>query len=249
MITTEIFNVLLLIAVALIFARVLGYIFFRIKQPPVIGEIIAGIILGGIILAYFSGQNFYFFNYKLTYPILNFNSLQINPFHLFAELGILFLLFISGLEINISKLRKTEKASSLVAIGGVLLPLLLGFIAGIAFNFSFKESVIIGLILTATSVGVTVRVFMDLNVLDTDVGATVLGGAVIDDVIGIVLLALVLGIEKSFFDVAWVGIKIVLFFLIFLLLGLKIIDKILGLGEKIHLPKAFLSISLAILLI
>lgn len=246
MITTELFNVLLLVAVALIFARAFGYLFYKLKQPAVIGEIITGIFLGGIVLFFFSGQQFTISNYVISPPELSF---QWTEFELLAQIGILFLLFISGLEISLSKLKKTEKASSFVAIGGVLLPLIFGFLTGVFLGFSFQESIIIGLIITATSVGVTARTLMDLHVLDTDAGATILGGAVIDDVIGIILLAFVLGIEKSLFDVAWVGVKIAIFFLIFLLLGLKIIDKILNIGEKILLPKAFLSISLAILLV
>jgi len=245
LITTEIFDVLLLVALALIFARVLGYLFDRLKQPAVIGEIIAGVFLGGIAIAFFSGQNFYFYSYKLPLPQLYFGSVE---FALLAEIGILFLLFISGLETSVSKLKKVKKSASLVATGGVILPLILGVIAGVFFGFSTGESIIIGLILVATSVGVTVRTLMDLHALDTDVGTTILGSAVIDDVLGIILLAFALGIE-SIFDAVWVGLRIAIFFLIFLILGLKVIDKILNLGEKIHLPKSFLSISLSILLI
>lgn len=243
-----IFNVLLLCALALISARILGYLFYKLKQPAVIGEMIAGIILGGIIVGVFSGQEFYLFEYKLPLPLLNFASEDFNPFTLFAEIGILFMLFISGLETSLPKLKKMGKNSSFVAIGGVILPLLLGTLAGIFLGLNLQESIVIGLILTATSVGVTVRTLMDLQVLDSDVGTTILGGAVIDDVIGIILLAFALGIG-SLMDAVWIGIRIMVFFLIFLLLGLKVIDKILDLGEKIHLPKAFLSISLAILLI
>jgi len=141
------------------------------------------------------------------------------------------------------------KISSVVAIGGVFAPLLLGILGGTLIGLSIEHSVVIGLILTATSVGVTVRTLMDLNVLDTDVGTTILGSAVIDDVLAIILLAFALGVHGSLINVAIVGVKIAIFFLIFLLLGLKIIDKILDIGEKIQLPKAFLSISLAILLI
>lgn len=125
------------------------------------------------------------------------------------------------------------------------MPLFLGLLAGLYFSFSLQESIVIGLILIATSVGVTVRTLMDFHILDTDAGTTILGSAVIDDIFGIILLAFVLGIESPL----WVGIKVVIFFLIFLYFGLKIIDKILDIGEKIHLPKAFLSISLAIFLI
>ena len=236
------FDVIFSVALALIFARGLGYLFDRYKQPAVIGEIIAGLILGAIGLMVFYGQQLTFFNLTVQLPELAYDTPE---FELLAELGILFLLFISGLETRISKLKKVSRSSSFVAVGGVILPLFLGILTGLYFNFSLQESIAIGLILIATSVGVTVRTLMDLHVLNTDVGTTILGGAVIDDVLGIILLAFVLGIECPL----WIGIKIVIFFLIFLYLGLKIIDKILDIGEKIHLPKALLSISLSVFLI
>lgn len=236
---------MLLLAVALIFARGLGFLINKLKQPAVIGEIIAGIILGLIIILFFSGQKFYFSNYVITPPELSFHSPE---FNLLAEIGILFLLFISGLETSISRLKKTGKTSTIIAIGGVLIPLLLGFFSGLLIGLPIAESIVIGLVLTATSVGVTVRTLMDLNVLDSKVGATVLGAAVIDDIIGIILLALVLGIE-SINEALIIVVKIAIFFLVFLYFALKLIDKVLDLGEKIHLPKAFLSISIAILLI
>lgn len=234
-----------MLAVALIFARGLGFLINKLKQPAVIGEIIAGIILGLIIILFFSGQKFYFSNYVITPPELSFHSPE---FNLLAEIGILFLLFISGLETSISRLKKTGKTSTIIAIGGVLIPLLLGFFSGLLIGLPIAESIVIGLVLTATSVGVTVRTLMDLNVLDSKVGATVLGAAVIDDIIGIILLALVLGIE-SINEALIIVVKIAIFFLVFLYFALKLIDKVLDLGEKIHLPKAFLSISIAILLI
>jgi Kef-type K+ transport system membrane component KefB len=230
------------IALALIFARTFGYLFDRFKLPAVIGEIIAGIILGGLGLAFFSGQNYTFFDYAFSLPNLNYNS---DTFRLFGEIGVLFLLFISGLQTSLSKLKKMGKPSSFVALGGVVVPLILGISVALFFGFTYQDSIIIGLILVATSVGVTVRTLMDLHVLDTDVGATILGSAVIDDVLGIILLAFVLGIDSPIY----VGIKIIVFFLIFLYFGLKIIDRILDIGEKIRLPKSVLSIALAIFLI
>ncbi len=251
MVTTEfgiIFNVLLLVAIALLLARIFGYLFFKINQPAVIGEILAGIFLGGIILLFFSGQNFYLFDYRLPLPLLNFSSQNPDPFYFLAQIGILFILFISGLETRLSEIKRMEKTSSFVAVGGVIVPLFLGFFLGMIFGYGYQVSIVIGLILTATSVGVTVRTLMDINELDSDVGVTTLGAAVIDDVIGIILLALVIGAE-SLLGVAWIGLRIAIFFFIFLYIGLKIIDKILDLGDKINLPRALLSISLAILLI
>jgi len=236
------FDVIFSIALALIFARSLGYLFDRFKQPAVIGEIIAGLLLGSFGILFLYGQQFNFFNLTIKLPELTYATPE---FELLAELGILFLLFISGLETRLSRLRKVGRSSSFVAIGGAIMPLFLGLLAGLYFSFSLQESIVIGLILIATSVGVTVRTLMDFHILDTDAGTTILGSAVIDDIFGIILLAFVLGIESPL----WVGIKVVIFFLIFLYFGLKIIDKILDIGEKIHLPKAFLSISLAIFLI
>ena len=239
------FYLLFLVAIALISARIIGYLFSIVKQPAVIGEIIAGIILGAIALFVFSGQRFYYGDLSISPPELTFHSPE---FNMLAELGILFLLFISGIHTSISKIKKTGKASTFVAVGGVIVPLALGFLIGIILGLSVEYSIVVGLILTATSVGVTVRTLMDLNQLDTKVGSTILGAAVIDDIIGIILLAFALGID-SLMDAVWIGLRIAIFFLLFLYVGLKIIDRILEIGEKIHIPKAFLSISISILLL
>jgi len=239
---TTLFNIIFSVALALFFARSFGYIFDKLKQPAVIGEIIAGLVLGSVGLYIFFGQQYTLFNITVSFPKLAFNTPE---FELLAEFGILFLLFISGLETSIPKIRKMGKSSSFVAIGGIIVPLILGILIGLFFNFTIQESIVIGLILIATSVGVTVRSLMDLHVLDTNVGNTILGAAVIDDVLGIILLAFIFGIDSPL----WASFKIILFFIIFLYIGIKLIDKILDIGEKIHLPKAFLSISLSIFLI
>jgi len=247
LISTEIFDVVLLIALALIFARILGFLFSKIKQPAVIGEILAGVILGGLGLFFFHGQEVTLFNFPISIPELDYHSSQ---FDFLAEIGILFLLFISGLETNLSKLKKMEKASTFVAISGVIVPFILGLLVGILLNYSLEVSVVLGLILTATSIGVTVRSLMDIQVLGSDSGMIILGSAVIDDVIAIILFALYFAVSLgTLSDAIWVGFKIIIFFLIFLIIAQKFMDKILGLCEKIHLPKSFLSISLAILLI
>ena len=165
-----IFDIIFSVALALFFARIFGYIFDKYKQPAVIGEIIAGIILGTAGLYIFFGQQYTIFNISILFPKIVFNTPE---FELLAEFAIMFLLFISGLETNITKISKMGKSSTLVAIGGISIPLLFGLFTGLIFNYSLQESIIIGLILIATSVGVTVRSLIDLHILDTKVGTTI----------------------------------------------------------------------------
>jgi len=226
----------------LIFARIFGYIFSKLKQPAVIGEIVAGIILGIISLIIFNGSTYNIFGHVVNIPTLDYLSLE---FDFLAEIGILFLMFISGLSTNLGQLKSMGKTSSFVATGGVIVPLILGIIFTLSFGYSNQDSIIMGLVLVATSVGVTVRTLMDMDMLDSNAGTTILGGAVIDDVLGIMLLAFVVGTDP----ILYIGVKIILFFVLFLYFGLKVIDKALGLGERISLPKAFLSIALSIFLL
>jgi len=238
----NIYDLIFIIALALIFARLFGQLFFKLHLPVVIGEITAGIVLGALSLYVFTGQEIFIFSRVVHLPYINFLS---DEFDAVAEIGILFLMFISGLSMNIQKFKSIEKSSTFVAIGGVVIPFLFGYLAGVFFGFSINDSIIIGLILTATSVGITVRTLMDLHILDSHPGAIIIGSAIMDDVIGVILLAFIIGTDPTIY----VALKVFLFFFIFLYIGLRFIDRILGLGEKIALPKAFLSIALAIFLL
>ncbi len=174
-------------------------------------------------------------------PHLNYTGAD---FQVLADIGILFLLFISGLSTNLKSLKKLGKPSLAVALGGVIVPFGFGYISAILFDFTAAESIILGLILVATSVGVTVRALMDMDKLNSKAGNIILGAAVIDDILGVLLLAFALGLSSPLA----IGLKIVLFFIVFLYIGLRVIERLLDFGEKIHLPKAFLSYSIAIFL-
>ncbi|MEM0493235.1 MAG: cation:proton antiporter [Candidatus Thermoplasmatota archaeon] len=236
---------MLSVAFALVFARVFGYLLDYIKQPPVIGEILAGFILGGFGLGYLAGRELSLFSFTFSLPNISYTS---ESFTFFAQLGILFLMFLSGLEISLSDFKKVQKPSILSAVGGVLVPLLFGLLACYMFGYSLNTGLYLGLIMVCTSVGVPVRVLMDLHMLNTEVGLTILGAAVIDDIIGIILFTLTLGLT-TLLDVAFLGLKILIFLTVSIVIGLKIIDTVFDLGEKIHLPKALLSIALSIFLL
>ena len=223
------FQILLLdIALALILSKVLGYLFERVEQPAVIGEIIAGVILGGSVLGIF-----------IPTTIVNF---ELPAFVDFAQLGVIFLLFLSGMEIELDKIKETGKVALTSTIGGVIGPLILGYLAGIALGYTTKEGLVIGASLTATSVGVTARTLMDMRLLNTDVGACTLSASVLDDVIGLMLLAVVIGTGS----LLMLSAKIVALFLITLFIGLRIISKMMDIGDRTRSTETLAAFSIAI---
>lgn len=154
----------------LLSARLMAEIAVRLKMPSVIGELMAGIILGPSLLG-----------------LLEPNEVL----KLLAEIGIILLLFQVGLETDVRRLANSGQKSFIVAIGGLIVPFSLGFaLAYWVFNLSLLVSLFIGGTLTATSIGITVRVLSDLKRQQSKEGQIVLGAAVLDDILGVVLLAL-----------------------------------------------------------
>ena len=162
---------LLLLAVILVAAKVLGELAERIGQPAVVGELIAGVILGPSIIGFVDP----------TSPSL----------HLIAEIGVVLLLFGIGLETDLQRLLSVGGAAVTVAVVGVALPFALGYGVAHVLGLDLLPAIVAGAALTATSVGITARVFSDLGQLKSVEGQIVLGAAVIDDVIGLVILAIV----------------------------------------------------------
>ena len=165
--THTFFLQLLIILVA---ARLFAEIAVRLGAPAVIGELTAGIILGPSLLGWIQPNE-----------IIRY----------LAEIGILLLLFEVGLDTDMRKLMSTSKSSAIVALGGFIIPFVLGYLlASLAFGLSTLVSLFIGGALTATSIGITLRVLSDLGQRNSREGQIVLGAAVLDDVLGVVLLAL-----------------------------------------------------------
>ncbi|NLK22028.1 MAG: cation:proton antiporter [Epulopiscium sp.] len=161
---------LLDIAIILVFTKVFGLITRRFSMPQVLGALIAGIILGP------AGINF----------------LRETEFiSLVAELGVIVLMFSAGLETDIKELRKSGKASLVIAIIGVVVPLIGGALVSVLFNQNWLENIFIGVILTATSVSITVETLQEMGKLRTESGTAILGAAVIDDILGIIILTII----------------------------------------------------------
>jgi Kef-type K+ transport system membrane component KefB len=162
-----------LIALIAIFvaAKVFGEIAERLGQPAVLGELIGGVAIG------VSGLH-----------LVDPHDVTI---HLLSELGVILLLFVIGLETDLKKLMQVGGSATAVAVVGVALPLLGGFAFGELLGLSAMVSLFLGASLTATSVGITARVLSDLGHLQDDASQIILGAAVVDDIIGLVLLTIV----------------------------------------------------------
>ncbi len=190
------------VSLILIFANLGGLLAKKLKQPGVLGQILAGLLIGPAILNIVEPGEF----------IANM-----------AEIGVILLMFIAGMETDLEELRKSAGSSLAVAMGGIILPFILGFIA-IKLLFPIggnKEAVYTGVILTATSISITVQALREFGKIREKVGVTTLGAAIMDDVLGIVLLTIVVGItspeqgENPMIVIA----KIVLFFVLAIILG------------------------------
>jgi Kef-type K+ transport system membrane component KefB len=166
-----------LLALALASAKLFGYVATRIGQPAVLGEMIAGLVLGKSLLRVVTPTN--------------------EVFHVLSELGIVILLFEIGLETDVRKLLRVGVAAIAVAIAGITLSFALGFAVCQFQGQSTMVAVIVGASLTATSVGITARVLGDLGRLQESESQIVLGAAVLDDVIGLVILSVVAGLTRG----------------------------------------------------
>jgi Kef-type K+ transport system membrane component KefB len=196
------YNFLWQLAVILIFTKLLGMMTRRIELPQVVGALLAGILLGPACFKVISDTSF---------------------LDDVAELGVIVLMFTAGLETDIQALKKSGKACFVIALIGVIVPLLLGWWVSSFFNpGQTLQNIFIGVILTATSVSITVETLKELGKLSTESGNAILGAAIIDDVLGIICLTVITslgGNGAGNTDIVMVLIKIVLFFVISIALG------------------------------
>ena len=213
----ESYSFLLFLAIIMISTKILGLFTRKIHMPAVVGALVAGVILGPscLNLITLTGDTGVFLEQM-------------------AEIGVILLMFNAGLETDLSELKKNGVASFVTALIGVVVPLLGGFL-GYAFFFhtdfsdydEVLKAVFVGVVLTATSVSITVETLREMGKLKGKVGTTILGAAVIDDIIGIIVLTIVTSLKDTSVSPITVVLKIVLYFvfiavLIFVLAKLKV---------------------------
>ncbi|HSA98539.1 MAG TPA: cation:proton antiporter [Candidatus Nitrosotenuis sp.] len=169
-------QVFISVVILLAGARLLGELFRRIKQPALVGELLAGIILG---------------------PTL-FGIVQPNEnLELLSTVAIFFVMLLIGLEMDLREIRKAGKSAFIISIISLTIPFLVGYEISSLFGLSTIQSLFIGLLLSVTSVPVSAIILMELGVLKTKIGTTVLSAAVIDDIISLVILAVILQLHAA----------------------------------------------------
>jgi Kef-type K+ transport system membrane component KefB len=209
------------LVIIILAAKTGGYISLKLRQPAVLGEILTGLILGPSVLDF------------LHWAPFTDGHLGEAITHL-AEIGVLLLMFIAGLDLHLSDLARSGKVSAFAGTLGVLLPFGMGYLAADLFGFEITAAIFTGLILAATSVSISAQTLIEMGVLRTRVGIGLLGAAVFDDILVVlglsVFVALSLGNAAGVGTVAWIAGKMVLFLAIGGGLGLYFLP---GLSRRI----------------
>ena len=231
----EVLGFLIIVSLILITARVLGEIFHKLKQPAVIGEILAGIILGPTLLGTISPDLFHkIFTSQNGVPYKAFDGL--------AQLGIILLMFIAGFEVDLKQIRKQGKKAASISLMGLIFPFALGFLTvWFFYDTIFSKpagtdlvipAMFFGTALSITALSVIAKILLDLNMLRSRIGNLVLTAAMIDDFLGWILFSIIIQMmgksENSFASIA-----MVLGFTLFILtVGRWMVDKILLIADK-----------------
>ena len=223
----EVMKIIYYLAVILFATKLLGMGTRKLGLPQVVGMVIAGLLIGPAIFSQLPGS----FN-----GIIAPTEIEMDVLSTFSQIGVILILFSSGLETDLKDLKTSGFASTMIALLGVVVPLGLGalaaslFMGGVSEAFSNPEKLMnalfVGCILTATSVGITVETLRELGKLNTKLGTTVLSAAIIDDVMGIIVLSLITSL-KGGSNPAFTLLKAALFFAFSIGLGvvLRIVFK------------------------
>src|SRR6267143_1834543 len=246
----QVLQVLLLLSLITLASKGAGALSIRLRQPAVFGEILAGLLLGPSLLN--------ILGWKVFAPGAGSGAPRADPagaVQVLAEIGVVLLMFVAGMETDLQEMRRVGKTAFWAAFGGVVLPLVGGALAAYLFGYGWGEGFFMGAVLTATSVSISAQTLMELKSLRSREGSTILGAAVIDDVMGIIVLSLVVAFAAgggaaltpaadaagpgavepaqaaalgTAATIAWVTLRMGLFFVLAWLLGRRYLERIAG---------------------
>ncbi|WP_099209509.1 cation:proton antiporter [Thermococcus henrietii] len=220
------------LAVILITAKLSGYLSSKVGLPAAMGQILGGILIGVSfldIVAYDEGVR------------------------LISDIGVVMLLFLAGLETDIDEFKRVGLPSFVIASLGVALPFVFGYVLALRWGYPNMEALFLGGVMTATSVSLTANVLLEMKRLRSKVGSTILAAAVVDDVLGIIILTILVAMSTkgsvSPFDVGVILAEVSAFFLLSYLLGRGVIKRVLRSSHRINLPETVTSVALVIMLL
>ena len=222
--------ILLDLFIMLAAAKLMAEVFERLRQPAVVGEILAGVVIGPALLGWVEPS-----------AIIN----------ILAEFGVIFLLFNVGLETKPQAIFQVGRRAVTVGVLGVVLPFAAGYFIAMAWGGSFVESMFIGAALVATSVGITARILSGMGLLDTPTARIILGAAVIDDILGLIILSLVSAVSQgdiSYAGLAKTALAAILFTVFVALVGSHIINRLAPFIQRLRLGKPFFTLGLILCL-
>lgn len=226
-----------LLSIILFSAKMAGYISIRLGQPSVLGELLVGILLGPTIINLFDLP---FIEHELIETVAKL-----------GELGVLLLMFLAGLELHLGEMRQNVRVAALAGLMGVVAPVFLGWGTGLLFGFEQSASIFLGLTLGATSVSISAQTLIELKVLRSRVGLSLLGAAVFDDILIILLLSVFLALQGgagSSSDIILILIRMILFLVASVLFGLWALPWIIRRVSHLPISQGLLTMSLVIML-
>lgn len=235
---TDFIQLIFLLIVILVAAKGSGYLATKLGQPAVLGEIIVGVLLGPSLLDI------------VDLPFIT-NAHVGDTLYELGEIGVLLLMFLAGLELHFSEMTKNARVSAYGGILGVLVPVSFGYLAGEVYGMSFEDAMFLGLTLGATSVSISAQTLMELKVLRSRVGLGLLGAAVFDDILVILLLSsfIALAAGGSALEIFVVFIKMVGFLGISAAFGFWVLPRLSAKVSRQPISQSALTFGLVIMLL
>jgi Kef-type K+ transport system membrane component KefB len=227
---SELLNFLAAAVIVLVAAKLGGYASIRIGQPSVLGELLVGIILGPTVLNMLGG-----------WPLFAADAHLSASLTLFAEIGVILLMFLAGLELDLRDLLRSGRVAGLAGVMGVVIPLAGGYLTARLFGIETVEAIFIGLALSATSVSISAQTLMELGVLRSKVGLGLLGAAVFDDILVVLLLSgasVVFGTADSGAGLGIILLRMVLFLVGGSAVGVIVLPRFMARVEDLPISQA-----------
>lgn len=213
-------------------AKLGGYLSLRLGQPAVLGELLAGVIIGPSVLDF------------LHWELFTDKHLGESIAHL-AEIGVLLLMFIAGLELHLSDLAKSGKVSALAGTLGVVFPVVMGYALAVFYNMTALPALFIGLTLAATSVSISAQTLMELGVLRSRVGIGLLGAAVFDDILVVLGLSIVVALASEggsgWLDVGFIIVRMVLYLVVASAVGMWLFPRLSTLVARLPISQGLIA--------